>query len=557
VHISTRLALLLAAFVSLPAVLAAQDISPLGSARIRDILRRPPSPPPGTAGAVPPSLAAVNCDRYVLTPKIAPTNEQSTLREVTACLEEVNSVLKELAGKAPSATSNQEIIRARINYKRLKKWIPSRRRVTTPDAPAMEWLNARKAELEVGQQLPITLKKHDLFATFSAILIGGATLVDANQPEGEEDTAPSSTGERAMATDAEQGTEALGTIVWQSRHFGDESIGTFDFSIGGRIGVQPVLNLVTATPAADAAQGAPPDINAVHQHAFVWTAGVQAQHPYRGINSELGWYGALGSSTLSSLPKAVDKGQGSFIAFPLDYGAQKTAWLWETGFTFNLFDNPLEQIHAEKGTTTPQFQALVALRRDERFRGRLFDDYRRPESRLVFRLTLDAIRVFDRRQFGEPTQPFTFGFVVEHERSLATSGLRVPSATRFVLRGDVNLLRALNGMSAEAQSEDTVTPVTHTWTIAPPAIAALPIATDATSVTIVVAEVTVGSSSVKTTPAPTLTVSLAKAEGIAIPACPGATVQFALTAGTLTATPVGWSSCTGTLTVQVSEGGSD
>lgn len=549
----------------LPPPVAGQDVGPLGSTRIREILRR--AAPVVPASLTPPP-SKVNCDRYVLSPTFPPKPVAkldegalkglgTVLTDVTECLNELQRALKLSAEAASSAKTNQEVIRARIDYKRLKKWIPGPRDIAPAATPTKEWLAARRAELEVGRQLPITLKTHDLFATFAAVLVTGASLVDANQPDEGDEAAASSSEDTDTAADAEQGGQALGTIVWQSRHFGDESIGRFDLSVGGRIGMQPVLNLVTSTPPADAAEGATATVSAVHQNAFVWTAGVQAHKPIRGINSELTWYGSLGSSTLSSLPKAVDKGQGSFLAFPLDYGAQRTAWLWELGTSFEIFDNPLEQIHAEKGTTTPQFQMLVALRRDDRFRGALFDDYRRSAGRLLFRLTLDAIRVFDRRQFGESTQPFTFGFVVEHERSLAFTGQRVPSATRFVLRGDVNLLRALNG-SAKAEvadDSDGAAETTHRWTIEAPGASTLPVAKDATSVRLELMEVKIGTSSVVTSPAPAIEVSLEKGDLLPIPACPGATVKFTLAAGAVTATPTDWNACKGAITVLVREGG--
>lgn len=67
-----------------------------------------------------------------------------------------------------------------------------------------------------------------------------------------------------------------------------------------------------------------------------------------------------------------------------------------------MYDTRLEQIHAKRGSLSPQFQLVVALRKDERFRGGVYDAYDSPTGRLVIRLTLDAIKVIDGRQFGEP-----------------------------------------------------------------------------------------------------------------------------------------------------------
>jgi hypothetical protein len=531
------------------AVAAAQDPGPLSAGEIYNLrtqtaLRRPIRPTP-----VPAPPGTESCDPFVLVTDIAPTSDATKLATVATCLNDVYEALIGTAESPAGSEVNRNIIQLRINYKRLKKWIPD----TAPTAATTEWLASRKAQLKVAQQLQLTLKNRDLFATFAAVLVTGATLVDASQPEAKAGDKKEAAADAKKGDGAEQDAQALGTIVWQSRHFGDESIRVFDWSIGGRIGVQPVLNLVTDTPAADVPPGEnPPVVSAVHQNAFVWTAGVQMNKPIRGIDSEFGWYGSTGSSTLTSLPKAVDKGQGSFVAFPLDYGAQKTAWLWETGMTFNVFDNPLEQIHAEKGTTSPQFQALVGVRRDERFRGGVYDDYDRPTARLLFRLTLDAIRVLDRREFGEPSKPFTFGFVVEHERSLASKGLRVPSATRFVLRGDINLLRALSGTPGaekkEKASEAPVPPL-HKWSVALPGSRTLATTEGVTRLTVALTSLTAGGSAVETTPPSTAEVSIEKPAAIAIPGCTGATIQLRLRNKELTLSSEAWGQCAVTAAV--------
>lgn len=495
-----------------------------------------------------------NCDPYVLGPFSSKdkVKDDQALETIGNCLNYIDGALKKAADAASSADLNADIIQLRINYKRLKRWIPD-----PAKPPSSAWLKARKAELQVGQQLPATLKKHDLFATFSAVLVTAASIVDASQPKADASqkatAAAASTPQKADS--AEQGAQGLGLIVWQSRHFGDESLERFDWSLGGKVGVQPVLNLVTATPAADAAADAPAEISAVHQNAFVWSAASQLNVPVRGINSEYTFYGSLGSSTLTTLPKAVDKGQGSFVAFPLDYGAEKTAWQWEAGAAFNIFDNRLEQIHAEKGTTSPQFQALVAFRRDGRFQGTAYSNYENPMGRLVFRLTLDAIRVLDRRQFGEASKPFTFGFVVEHERSLAGSGLRVPSATRFVLRGDINLLRALTGEAVPKETK-TVVPVTTTWTVTLPSTRTLALPSKPKAVTVGLTKTVASGSESVTMPAKTVKVELDKPAQLVIPACPTANLSFSLTAEGLTLTTDRWTNCgvtSATFTIQEGE----
>lgn len=158
-------------------------------------------------------------------------------------------------------------------------------------------------------------------------------------------------------------------------------------------------------------------------------------------------------------------------------------------------------------------------------------------GRLLFRLTLDAIRVIDRRQFGEPSRPFTFGFVVEHERSLAFTGARVPSATRFVLRGDVNLLNALDGTPAAAEEggeeEGEISASVRPWSVTFPGSPSLTLDGVPTRVTVSLTSLTVSEKLEKPDPPPMVSVSPGRPGLFAIPACPGATISLALKEGVL------------------------
>lgn len=180
-HTRLSICVTLAVVAALPGTTSAQDPGPLPGARIEQLLKETP-PIRRALPAEPPSSNPVkpeDCDAFVLAPRIDPTDDATKLTKIAGCLDLVNDALKRTATAASGADVNGEIIQLRINYKRLKRWIPDRPKA----AESSEWLSARKAQLRVGRQLPITLKKHDLFATFSAVLVTGATLVDASQPE--------------------------------------------------------------------------------------------------------------------------------------------------------------------------------------------------------------------------------------------------------------------------------------------------------------------------------------------------------------------------------------
>lgn len=470
-----RIGVLLAAIaVGVTTLVQAQEMGPLSSAGLNDLSEKS-ARKSGKVTAVAPAL---DCDYYYFTAPHRLAYADPRYAQIAACAKQLKEAISVAFALDPSPDLNDELIKLRVNYKTIWAWVKSKRPRCLPSTQVDDsdrtpckanerelmpgdvkgWVDTRKELNEIGVLLPRLLKKHDLFAQFSAVLITGASLTDAGQPE---PPAPAeagteqeeSGGETVAAESPSQDPTGVGWVIFQSRHFGDESLRPIDISVGGRVGFQPVLNLVAPKEDSGDQVDTSQSLTAVHQSAFVWNFAVQANRQLRGINGEVGFFVKGGTSTLMSTPKAIDKGGDSFIAFPLDGGANATAWLWDTGFEFNMFDTRLEQMHAEKGGTSPQFQLMLALRRDERFRGSGFEDYERSAGRLVFRLALDAIKVFDKRQVGEVAKPFTFGFVVEHERSLASSGLRVPSATRFMLRGDINLLRAITGAATEAGGE--------------------------------------------------------------------------------------------------------
>jgi hypothetical protein len=468
--------------VSVPATLAAQETRPQPTSRTIEMAKQPETP--STAGirlAIPPEEAKTlvgHCDQFLFTKpqRLSYTNAQNLL--LGKCAGLVRDALVVAEKRESSTELNASLIELRVSFKTYKKWIcerkpeappkpkPAAKPVPDPEFGCADPGDTSKDALagfyyargmldQIEQIIPVVMKKHGLFAQFAGVLVTGFSFADASQPEKPAaptttppaTTPPATTPPAATTTDATTDAKkeqvAVGNVVWQTRHFGDESLNPIDIHFGGRIGITPVLNLVAPAEPPEDDDNPTAGVTAVHQPAFAWTFAVQANRQLRGINAELGGFVKTGSTTLMSVPKVVDKGNASFVAFPLDKGSEQTSWLWEGGVEFNMFDTRLEQVHAEKGTATPQFQLLLALRKDERFRGGVYNAYENPTGRLVFRLTVDALQVFDRRAFGEAPKPFTFGFVVEHERSLAGKGIRVPPATRFIVRGNLDLLKGM------------------------------------------------------------------------------------------------------------------
>lgn len=381
---------------------------------------------------------------------------------IKTCTVRLDTANKESVAKDGKTVVHADLISQYLSYIRLRHWAETanlRNLQVLGEGTTRGQVSARTVFDQLETQIPDRLKKHNLTQLFSAVLVSGPMFGD--------------TGEVAKTiNDKSADFGALSTILWQSAHFGNEDEwGKWDYSLGGRVGLQPVLTIVKAedtettggeTPAtkgrrlAEAGEEeAAAEPEPEHQQALGWTMGIAANRRVSNY-AEVSLGAKVGGSYLVSSPLLVDRGvRDSYVAVNVQNGTGRTAWLWEVGAEVNMFNAPLGVLHIAKDLLSPQLSAGIAVRRDSRFKkdGDLlgFDD---PEWRLVYRFMLDAVTVIDRRQVGEDAKPFTFGFGVEYERSLKGSA-SVPSATRFILRGNVNLFKGLKGGDpAEEKAEE-------------------------------------------------------------------------------------------------------
>jgi hypothetical protein len=117
----------------------------------------------------------------------------------------------------------------------------------------------------------------------------------------------------------------------------------------------------------------------------------------------------------------------------------------------------MEVAHLEKGLLNPAFSAYLIRRRDERYkRSGALEDFDSPDKRWVYGFSVN-LRNLVRSDAGDvaPSKANTFDFGFSYEREFAGSdkGLRIPSSSRYVLRGEINLLRALAGSSEPKKTE--------------------------------------------------------------------------------------------------------
>lgn len=392
-----------------------------------------------------------DCKRLVLATPGRKRPSPEELVRVVKCLKEMgeraDSARARVSRDAPSRTTSTEVslldtlpadqvneflITEHVAYKRLKDWVKKARRGIKDDSlrTHTDLVDAQIALEEASDKLHAALDARGLNQSFSAKLVSGMIVSSGSSD------APQGTSE------ADKQKDAAAHLVWESKHYGAESR-SFDAAFRGKIGFMPALLLV-----ADSARATQADATteSVYQEAFVWDVGGKVSYPFAlRTGSELSITARAGQHVLGTKSVLLERGGASQVVVPIRNGAGQAEWFYEAGVEYQLYNNPLDVVHAEGSAVSPIFLLGLAFRRDNRFRqdGALaaFDA---PEQRMVFRFLIDALKVFDGREVAETPKSFTFGFGVEHEWG-TRGGIKVPSGTRFMFRGDIDLLRALRG----------------------------------------------------------------------------------------------------------------
>jgi hypothetical protein len=310
----------------------------------------------------------------------------------------------------------------------------------------------------LAESLNAKMSSHDLLNPFGAQLItalgfnatGGAKSGALSSPPSSATTG-SSGQVAAEASGSPTQTQPVGYVAWESEHFFadvDRHLG--DVSINGRFGFQPALAIVQPA-ASGAATGAPAPstLTASYQQAFQWDMSPR-WNLRSGDIAETSLFARLGQSVLTNDATLVEPTtntqldtRAAFLAVPVDNSTGRAAVIWEVGTEFHIFGRSLDILHTDGGTLSPMFGFAAGFRNDSRFRAEgPLAAYTNPQRRVFFRFLVDALQVVT----ADHTSPqFTVGIAVDYERAAGGSGLRVPSGTRIVLRGDLKILQAIRG----------------------------------------------------------------------------------------------------------------
>jgi hypothetical protein len=287
------------------------------------------------------------------------------------------------------------------------------------------------------------MQAHQLLNSFSAGLFAGSAIATTNRLVGT--AGDSSVTSRIVETDS---TSQVNSLTVESAHFGWEGEHHVDVSFRAQAASRPVLNLLSASTGGSVT----PATVAVLQQALVVSAGARFGIPFEKPNLEVSGVMQLGADQVTSDAVTFDDKKPPIVATGFTPSSRAASFA-EFGVELNLFDNPVRVLHAEKGLVTPAVSVSAGYRNDSRFDPANYPGLATSPDRLYFRFIVDAVKTVSTRNVGETAKPFDIGFGLEYERAWFHSTSSVPSSIRFLIRGDINLLKA-----AGSSDKNTSTP---------------------------------------------------------------------------------------------------
>lgn len=351
---------------------------------------------------------------------------QQLLKKLRDNANEVRDATKITIGDNPfevaSGDFDEYVIRLHAGQKILRRWIAAAAATARDTGPAG---NLRLIETDIDEEMFDLLGRRHLRQPVSAALLTGAVIA-------------------AGATDTETGdarsASAQALVVFSSKHVQPRATLPLDVGIRGRFGFAPVMAVTELSGVTG--------VRTQYQSGFVWDLGLALNVPTFGKNSsEVSVYGRAGQTMLGTRATVVENVPTAMLALPVDNGTGNTEWQFEAGVEANLFAVSIDRMHGEGSAVSPFFHVAFAYRDDRRLRpAGDFVAYGNSNQRGIIRFALDLKAIRDRRRGSDGRGVFSAGFGVDHEFFIGrASGLRLPAGTVLSLRGDVDLMRALQG----------------------------------------------------------------------------------------------------------------
>lgn len=380
-----------------------------------------PSQQPAPAAAA----KAASTPNDAVQPSAPPGDARSNVAAVPAAvdLEKAEAEVHEL------------LLRHYLAYRRIKRWIGWFGDEPSIPAPTMAGMHDEYGQL--ASKLEALLTSHKIGQPFSAELVtaflaqatGGQSQANSPAPPGQA-AATATTQQKAAGSPAFSGA---GFVRWQSIHFFADPFRRYDLSFAGHFGFDQAFAPVQA--GADAST----QVLAVFQPAFVWQVDLE-HNLHVADTAELSFFGGLGQTILNATETLVANGGDATVAVAAANGTGQAELFGEAGAALNIYGQSLEILHLNKGLLTPRLAFKAGIKKDDRFtRSGTLAAFSWPEMRTFFRVSLDALQVVDHTQSD---QTFTVGVSVDFDRAYRHSGKLVPSSTRVLLTGKLNLFKA-------------------------------------------------------------------------------------------------------------------
>jgi len=275
-----------------------------------------------------------------------------------------------------------------------------------------EYLNA------VNDKLNELMRARSLHQQVFAVLTAGASTTDANSAGSPSATSP----DQSVKADVMLSIAGprWGAPIKPKRWAGFSQL-------GADLGFMPALAMVSSGS----------DTTSDYVSAFVWD--VNLKYGFNAGRYATPYLRAAGGQQIA-LSDAFVASSGEVATIVDTTG--RAAWFWEVGGGFALFDAAWWALEAEQAGLLPSFDTSFSLRWDSRFKDLTVNGVESSKLRGVFRLSLNAVKVLDRRPASASPTPFTLSFGVEYQFGFDED---IASGTRIILSGDANLVKLFSG----------------------------------------------------------------------------------------------------------------
>ncbi|MGV3710383.1 MAG: hypothetical protein ACO1Q7_16235 [Gemmatimonas sp.] len=343
--------------------------------------------------------------------------------------------------KLSKADLNRTLIDEHADYRNLKTWADDLYDMKQAEQTTRTLLSS--SLLRANTSVHNAMAMRGLNEMFSAVIRSGAVVGNPARTV----PGPSSASVQSSDISDKKTADLAAQIAWESKHFDGDTHNRLSLSLSGKLGLVPALTLIKKESSTN-----PTELNAegIYREAFAWDISPRINVVARNTGTpwQVSAIGRIGQVILNTESQLIENGTQSTLVIPVGNGAGKAEMFFEGGLEFRLFNKPIDYVQAEGSVNSSAFTAILVFRKDNRFKkvGDLAD-FDAPERRGVAGFMLDALRVLDLRDDAEKNRAFTISFGVEHEWAWQRNGVgpSVPSGTKLVFRGDVDLLRAIQG----------------------------------------------------------------------------------------------------------------